>query len=287
LQAYFRGKRVSEITPALVEQYRAWRKSTLSVRQRPIAPSTINRELSCLKRMFAVACKGLRVLPGGIPPTNPLQHVSLEPERHIRDRVLSPEEFDRVVEMADDWLRPILLVAYHTGMRQGEIRSLRWEQLDPKTGCMRLGAHDTKNGEGRLIPLNRTLLDRFGTLPRYLGSPYVFPHPGKLAAWQVDTEAVDVRYHGSYISHRFARACQKADVANVTFHDLRHTFVTNARRAGIDYFRIMAISGHKTMLVFKRYHTIDAGDLTQAIHQMDTYMDTRARSYISLQPARP
>jgi hypothetical protein len=53
-----------------------------------------------------------------------------------------------------------------------------------------------------------------------------------------------------------------------------HTFVTNGRRAGIDYFRIMAITGHKTMAVFKRYNTVDEGDLKQAMSQMDTYIDT-------------
>jgi hypothetical protein len=50
--------------------------------------------------------------------------------------------------------------------------------------------------------------------------------------------------------------------------------VTNARRAGIDYFRIMAMTGHKTMAVFKRYNTVDEHDLRQAMQQMDTYMDT-------------
>ena len=63
-------------------------------------------------------------------------------------------------------------------------------------------------------------------------------------------------------------------MSHATFHDLRHTFVTNARRAGIDYFRIMAITGHKTMAVFKRYNTIDQQDLQGAIRQLDTYMDT-------------
>jgi hypothetical protein len=51
------------------------------------------------------------------------------------------------------------------------------------------------------------------------------------------------------------------------------TFVTNMRRAGVDYFRIMAITGHWTMEVFKRYHTIDQDDLRQAVSQLDTYMD--------------
>jgi hypothetical protein len=60
--------------------------------------------------MFNVACKGLIVLKGGVPALNPIATVSLEPEHNERDRVLSAEE----------WLRPMLLVAYHTGMRKGK-----------------------------------------------------------------------------------------------------------------------------------------------------------------------
>jgi hypothetical protein len=46
------------------------------------------------------------------------------------------------------------------------------------------------------------------------------------------------------------------------------------RRAGVDYFRIMAITGHRTIEVLKRYHTIDHDDLRRAVSQLDTYMDT-------------
>jgi site-specific recombinase XerD len=62
----------------------------------------------------------------------------------------------------------------------------------------------------------------------------------------------------------------------VVCRDLRHAFVTNMRSAGVDYFRITAITGHKTMSAFKRYHTIDHQELHQAIGQLDTYMDTSA-----------
>jgi integrase len=75
-------------------------------------------------------------------------------------------------------------------------------------------------------------------------------------------------------------------VTNVTFHDLRHTFVIHARRAEIDYCHIIAMTGHKTMPMFKRYHTIDAEDLSQAMRQMDIYMDTMTRRDTRPQPAR-
>jgi integrase len=121
LKAYFGGRRLTEVTPALIGQYRSWRKETISRRGKPVMAATINRELACLKRMFNVARKGLIVLTGGIPLANPMAVVSLERERNERDRVLSAEEFRRLQDVAAPWLQPMLLVAYHTGMREGEI----------------------------------------------------------------------------------------------------------------------------------------------------------------------
>jgi integrase len=274
LNAYFGGKRLPELTPALIEQYRAWRRATISRRGRPVMPATINRELACLKRMFNVVRKGLIVLTGGLPAANPMAMVSLEREHNERDRVLSREEFDRLYEAAEAWLKPMLLVAHHTGMREGEIRALRWDQVDLKTGTVRLKSTDTKTDEGRLIPMSQALTSTLKTATRYVRCPWVFVNPTKVESWQVNPEQVDPRYHATSITHAFERACRKAGVTHATFHDLRHTFVTNARRAGLDYFRIMAITGHKTMAVFKRYNTIDRQDLQAAIRQLDTYMDT-------------
>jgi hypothetical protein len=69
--------------------------------------------------MFNVARKGLIVLKGGVPSENPVAAVSLDRESNIRDRVLSREEFDRLIGVAPLHLKPMLLTAYHTGMRKG------------------------------------------------------------------------------------------------------------------------------------------------------------------------
>ncbi|MBI3328412.1 MAG: site-specific integrase [Nitrospinae bacterium] len=265
LREYFGGKRLTAIAPALVEQYRTWRRTSLSRFGRQILPATVNRELAVLRHMFNMARKGVLVLKGGIPTDNPVSQVSLEREHNERERVLSAEEFQRVYEEATDWLKPMLLVAYHTGMRRGEILKLSWEHVDLRHGLIRLRARDTKTDEARLIPLHQILRDLLAGFPRSLGSPLVFrnPHSGEA-------------YTPAAVSMAFQRACRHSGISNATFHDLRHTFVTNARRARIDYFRIMAITGHKTMRVFKHYHLIDEHDLRDAIAQMDTYMDTSA-----------
>jgi integrase len=198
-----------------------------------VSVATVNRELACLKRMFSVAYKGLITLKGGLPAQNPVAAVSLEREHNERDRVLTGDEFDRLYQAAEDWLKPLLLVAYHTGMRKGEIRSLRWDQIDLKKGTLRLKSGDTKSSEGRVIPLNQALTTFFKSATRYLNCPWVFVNPMLMEAWQASPDRVDPRYHATSITHAFLRACQNAGVTNATFHDLRHTFVTNARRAGI------------------------------------------------------
>jgi integrase len=287
LRAYFTGKRLTAMTPALVGQYRDWRRSTISRRKQPVTAATVNRELACLKRMFNVTTKGLITLKGGVPAQNPIANVSLEREHNERDRVLTADEFARLYQAAEDWLKPLLLVAYYTGMRKGEIRTIRWDQVDLKTGTMRLKSGDTKTGEGRVIPLNPTLTTLFKSATRYLNCPWVFVNPAYMDAWQANPQTADPCYHATSITHAFVRACQRAGVINATFHDLRHTFVTNARRAGIDYFRIMAVTGHKTMAVFKRYNTVDEADLRQAMSQMDTYMDTSPQTDTPAQHASP
>jgi integrase len=134
----------------------------------------------------------------------------------------------------------------------------------------------TKTNGYRLVPLNAAVRTLLEGIPPHVGCPYVFPNPAKLEAWRAD--GIEPLYRDSSVNHAFVKACRKASVENATFHDLRHTFVTNARRAGVDYFTIMGITGHKTMSVFKRYNTINEADLRRAMGQIDTYVVTSAGS---------
>lgn len=165
-------------------QYRAWRRETVSRRDRPVTVASINRELACLKRMFNVARRGLIVLKGGVPAENRVASVSLERENNVRDRVLSREEFARLMDAAPTHLKPILLIAYHTGMRKGEILNLMWDRVDLKGGVIRLRPEDTKTQEGRIIPLTKELSETLKNATIYLDEaghrvPYVFTYAGR------------------------------------------------------------------------------------------------------------
>jgi integrase len=266
LAEVFSGKRLTEITPAAIERYKSWRLSSISRHGRHPRPATVNRELACLKHMFNVARKGLIELKGGIPSENPVGPVTFLDEQNMRNRVLTPEEFQRMVDFSPEYLKPVLLCAYHTGMRRGEILGLTWDRVDLKSGFIRLKETDTKTSESRSIPIGRELSETLRRLPVALDAQghrvlYVFTRYGQPI---------------KSVREIFARVCKEAGITDFVFHDLRHTATTNLRRAGVDALTAMKITGHKTMAVFRRYNTIDEDDLLAARHRMDTYIDTRS-----------
>jgi integrase len=192
--------------------------------------------------MFNVARKGLVHLPGGVPNENPVSSVKFLDEHNIRDRVLTSEEFQRMLDASPEFLKPILHCAFHTGMRRGEILELTWDRVDLKADFIRLKETDTKTDGARSIPIGRELGEVLRHLPIALDSqgkrvPYVFTRNGQ----QVKS-----------IKRVFMRVRQKTGITNAVFHDFRHTATTNLRRAGVDALTAMKITGHKTMAVFKR-----------------------------------
>jgi integrase len=260
----FGGTRLTEITPSVIERYKAQRGASTTRYGRPPRPATINRELACLKAMLNVARKGLLPLPGGVPSDNPVSAVKFLDEQNVRDRVLTRDEFGRMLDALPGYVRPIVLCAYSTGMRLGEILGLTWDRVDVKAGFIRLKDTDTKTGEARSIPIGRELGAMLREVPMALDAqgarvPYVFTRHGRRV---------------TSVRHAFEQGCQAAGISDFVFHDLRHTATTNLRRAGVDALTAMKITGHKTMAVFKRYNTIDEPDLNAAQRRMDTYMDT-------------
>ena len=68
-------------------------------------------------------------------------------------------------------------------------------------------------------------------------------------------------------------ACRKARITNFRFHDLRHTFNTNMRKAGVDQSVIMKLTGHKTPSMFQRYNTVDLDDAKNAFQKLDLLLE--------------
>jgi integrase len=65
---------------------------------------------------------------------------------------------------------------------------------------------------------------------------------------------------------------ERAGIEDFRFHDLRHTFVSNARKAGVDRTVIMKLTGHKTLSMVTRYNTVDQADAREAVNRLDDFL---------------
>jgi integrase len=191
----------------------------------------------------------------GLIDSVPFKGLKALKENNVRDRVLSGEEYERLLAQCPPHTAQVVKMAYYTAMRQGEILNLAWDRIDIKTRVVRLKPEDTKTNEPRTIPLHREIIELLKALPRSIN--------GRVFTM----EGVSI----GEIKRSFTTACKNAGIENFTFHDLRHTAINNWRLQGHDFFRIMAASGHRTMEVFKRYNTVSEEELMKLV---ETPMDT-------------
>ncbi len=112
-------------------------------------PATVNRELACFKTIFNKA------IVNGRAERNPAVGLKLLKENNERDRILSADEYERLMDKCPDHIKNIVRMAYYTAMRQGEILSLTWDQVDLKEKFLHLRPENTKTNEGRFNPFAR------------------------------------------------------------------------------------------------------------------------------------
>ena len=258
LKEEFGNMNVRQIKPAMIETFQhniLQRKSERTGKK--YAPATANRILEILKRIFNLAMRE------DMTEKNPCWKVSKLPENNKRDKVISHEEFQIIIKNLPKYAADIVATAYYTGMRAGEIFNLTWKKVNLEQRYIALTASDTKTSEPRRIPLNDDLVRMFFEIRkvRHLKHDNVFTYLGKPV---------------KNIKRSFNTACKQAGVEDFRFHDLRHTFNTNMRKAGVDRSIIMKITGHKTMSMFERYNTIDSDDALDAMKRYDGFLNRTA-----------
>ena len=215
------------------------------------AKASINRVLQLLKQAYTLA-----ELPA--PKIR-----RLDESDNVRRGFFSETEIRKVMANLPEDLADFTLFAWLSGMRKGEITSLRWEDVDG--GCIRLRAENAKNGTARLIPLEGELADLIAR---------------RNAARQIKVE--DTVMLSALIFHRkgepirefrksWAKACKKAGISRL-FHDLRRSACRNMVAAGVAQVTAMQVSGHKTDSMFRRYAIVSETDLRTALRATQQYL---------------
>lgn len=286
LDMFFEGYKASAIDADLMRRFIA------RLQANGTQDSTINRSLSALRRMFNIARadKKLRDVP----------HFPMLKEPKARQGFFEHEKYLALSAALPEYVRPLLAIGYHTGMRKKEILTLRWSQVDFLGGLIRLNAGETKNDEGRKIPI-------FGELAVVLRQQHArrradcetvcfrmnragraVPIGGFRKVWEgrcvklgigAAVRVCRTRQCSEFNKplHSDAKQCStcegstKLKYFGPIFHDLRRTGVRNLVRAGVPESVAMAITGHKTRSVFDRYDITSEKDVKDAGSKLETY----------------
>ena len=186
---------------------------------------------------------------------------------NARTRTLTHGEYKRIRDNLPVHTRPIFITGYLTGMRRGEITNLTWDRVDLANRLIRLTAAMTKERKPKTVPISKTLRSVLMQLPGRGKDGYIFKY--------LNNPIKDLRTS-------LRTACKKANVLygrfeedGFIFHDLRRTWITNARKASIPRNVSMKITGHSDRgNMNSRYDQIDDSDLLNAIDQIDVYLQS-------------
>ncbi len=241
LASFFKDKPISKITPRDIEDFIDYLRSLGRKNE------TIKNYVNLLHAIFGTAVRR------GLARENVAARADNVPSGSDSDgvlRYLRMEDVEAIVraELDDDLghtMRTIYLVATMTGLRLGEIRALRWENIDFMAQKTRV---EYSYGGGRL------------TRPKSQRSQRAVPMPTRVAQalewhsqrshYAADEDLVFCHpHHGSYLSDqtiraRFKNACKAGGVRRVRFHDLRHTYGTLMASTGVPLRVLQGLMGH-------------------------------------------
>jgi integrase len=242
---------LSSIRPQDVERYKGVRIA------HEVSPGTINRELAFLRLTLNMAVKWGRL------KESPMRFVEFLKEPPGRTRVVTEEELNALFSVMPSHLKAMFLLALNTGMRLNEIRMLKWSQIRIQEKVATITRF--KSGKEQIIDLNSVSIAVLSNIIRRIDVPFVFYNPKTSKPWRC-------------LSNAFSKACSKAHVHNLRFHDSRHTYATDLLNSGADLRSIMDLMGHTSMRMVQRYTHPTRDRLRDAVCRLETKYGTQFRS---------
>jgi len=244
LVPFFGAKYLFEIDSFMVEKYKTLRKAEVSV-------ASVNRELALLKCMFN------RAIDWGVTTDNPVRKVKFFKENNCRLEYLNKEQIHQLLSHCHGMLKYIVVMAINTGMRKGELQNLKWDDVDFHKGHIVI--RYTKNGEQRFLPMNQIVVRMLSEMKSMAKSAYIF----------CGEEGTPYNFRKS-----FATALKKSGIFGFRFHDLRHTFASHLRMAGLELSAIGEFLGHKSLEMTKRYAHLSPDFKARSIELLTSRFDS-------------
>lgn len=255
---------LADLKPGMIEDWKLW----------ALEKGVGSRRINAVLQSMAVAVR--YALSRGEIPLDPFLTVKKVAYAPKEKGILSQKEVASLLSVTDDDPRVTLavLLAVLTGIRRGEARGLRWCDIDRKEGIIHIrnnyvdteGSKGCKCGSARDVLLPTAAKEALKAV--HISSPYTLPDDFVLFSLESRKEPIS----GQTIRSGFSRMLEHAGIPkdeqkerNLTYHGMRHTFVTLARMAGLPDITVQALAGHKSAAMMNHYsHAAQVIDFAEA-----------------------
>lgn len=257
-----KDKPLDAITKAIVTD---WRDSLL----KRVSPATARKQVVILRAAFNDAIRE------GRARENPALDVKVKKSQGQKRMPFTSEEIGRLLAAADQEWRAMIITACCTGVRLGDVASLDWENVNLDALEIRFAA--TKTGQDMKIPIADQLHKCLCELPSFDTGGPVFP----------EANATYQRAGTSSLSNQFRQIMHKAKLAKepthqktgdgrgakrkvnkLSFHSLRHCFISNLKMSGAGDSVAKELAGHSSDAVSRVYTHGDPATLRAAVNKL-------------------
>jgi len=254
VRKYFAFDSLVDITTSRIDQYQESRLAEKAAR------ATINREMACLRHGFKLLVQDKALSEAPV--------IKLLEDENVRQGFINVGDFYSVIDNLFRSVHPsvkdVLEFLYHSGWRSKEVTKLEWQDVDVEGGMVRLRRENSKNKKGRVLPLLgelQNVIERRLTEKR-MDCPYVFHRSGQPVksfrkAWRT--------------------ACEAIGQPSLIPHDMRRSAVRNFRKAGLSENEGLAMTGHLTNSIYRRYDIIDEEDLRESMDKVQKFLKGQPR----------
>jgi integrase len=234
-------------------------------------PASVDLEIRLAKQMVYAAFDDDRISGHALKMFNRLKKQDKKFTRgdNARTRLVSIDEYVRLLDAAEDFLKPIIEFGMNTGLRvESEILRLQWSRVKRKDGFLRLKAQDTKEGKPKRIPINHNVARILDNTVRHVHHDYVFTYRNEPV---------------SKLSH-FIACCKKAGIpygykteGGLVFRDIRRTVKSTMVEAGVDVIYRDILLGHSKQGMDVYYVQVEDETLTKAMQKYTAWLDNELK----------
>lgn len=231
-----------------------------------LAATTLNDDITILSAIFNGAWRDHVISSNPCTAIEPIKDSISKKKR--RKEAFSPGQVSTLIKVADDDWRGLIMIAFYTGARLNDCANLRWRHVHLLSKVKKIAFEVAKTGDEIEVPMHPALEDYLLSLPTAKSDEqYLFP---SLAGRR-----------STNLSKQFTRLMEEAHIANrdirqrgngaarqvraLTFHSLRHAFVSQLANANVSEEQRMELTGHKTHDVHKLYTDLKLEQLQKAV----------------------